>query len=119
MSTFPADGAGGGEAGSAQQIECEEGVSGNSAERLLKSLPCGQLSAAVKDTHRADNVFLCNKAGDGCHSSLPGAPAQRSEYPCDGTADHCEDGELQFIISQHPEAVLRKSKEAGKPYDDG
>ncbi len=43
----------------------------------------GAVAAAVQDAQRADDVLLGHKAGDGGHSSLPVAPAERCEDPGD------------------------------------
>ena len=70
---------------------------------------------AVKNAHRANDVFLCNKAGDGCNRCLPFAPAEGFEDPGDRIADCRKNGLVKLVFRKHSEPVGSKSEVGGKP----
>ena len=71
------------EAGCAEEVEYEEGITRDAVEGRRDILVNGPVAASVEDAERTDNVFLCDKSRDGCHGSLPVAPAERLEDPGD------------------------------------
>lgn len=75
------------EARSAEQVEYEEGEACNSGEYLCKRRPSAEFSAAVQNTHCADDVLFGNKTCDRSDSRLPVAPAEGSKYPSDAVTD--------------------------------
>ena len=75
------DRADGREARSAQQVEHQEGITGDAGEGRRDILVNGQLTAAVEDAERTDDVLLGDKASDGGDGRLPVTPAERDEDP--------------------------------------
>ena len=68
------------------------------------------VAAAVQDARAADDVLPSHQAGDGSHSGLPVAPAQRDEDPGDQTADLGQDGVVDFLLAEHPEGAVHEAR---------
>ena len=77
------------------------------------------VAAAVQYAHGTDYVFLSNKAGDGSDGSLPVAPSERGEYPCDGVADGSQYGVVYLVLGKHSERAVHYSEVSGEPNQYG
>ena len=95
---FTLDSADSRKAGCAKQVEHKERIRGDSGERSSDIVVNACVSAAVKYTESTDNVFFCNKTGNGSHNRFPVAPAERFEYPGDSAADFSKDRRAYLIF---------------------
>ena len=112
------DRADGREARSAQQVEHQEGIPGDAGEGRRDILVNGQLTAAVEDTERTDDVLLGDKASDGGDGRLPVAPAERDEDPGDQVADLSKDRGVDLVLREHLERAVDPAKVGGEPHED-
>ena len=108
------NGADSGKARCAEQVEHKERISGDTAESFGKRC-IDRAGAAVQNTHRADDVFLCHKSRDRRNSCLPRSPAERYENLGNGTADSGKNGLIRLFFAEHPEAVGCKAEIGGEP----
>ena len=117
------DGADGGKARGAQQLEDHEAIGTGSAE--IRSDHGPNLVAGLAEftgivIQRAEghnHFFLGDQAGEGSHGSLPAHithPAQRIEDPGDGIADEGSlRGSSEVVASRIKEEIQEKVSEAG------
>ncbi len=105
-------------AGSAEQVEGQEGIATDGGEGAGQ-VAVNRTRAAVKNAHRANDVLLSNKTGNRGHGSLPVAPAKRRKDPSDGAADGSQNAGIDLVFSQHSELAIHKTKVRGEPNHNG
>ena len=105
-------------AGSAEQVEYEEGEARYRCKYLRKRRPCAEFSAAVQNAHCADDVFLRDKSCDRSDSRLPVAPAERSEDPSDSVSESCEHTIADLILGEHCKCAVDPTEAAQEPEHD-
>ena len=71
----------------------------------------------VQDAEGADDVLLCDQAGDRSDGSLPVAEAQRREDPSDFGCDSSQDGVV--LILDHAEGAVLEAEALQEPDGDG
>ena len=71
----------------------------------------------VQNAEGANDVLLCDQAGDGSDRCLPVAEAQRSEDPCDLGSDGSQNGVV--LILDHAEDAVLEAEALQEPQDDG
>ena len=117
------DGAHSSEAGSAQQVEDHEAVSGDRGEAGSNLGPdfvavVRQLvSIVIQNTEGTDDILLGDQAGDGRDGCTPVAEAQRSEDPGDLGSDSGQDGVV--LILDHAEGTILETEALQEPQHDG
>mgnify|MGYP006993830229 CR=1 FL=1 len=120
---FTLDGAHSSEAGSAQQVEDHEAVSGDRGEAGSNLRPdliavVRQLvSIVIQNTEGTDNILLGNQAGDGRDSCTPVAEALRDEDPGNCACNDSQDGIV--LILDHAENAVFEAEALEEPQDDG
>ena len=67
-----------------------------------------------KDTHGADDTFLCHESGKGGGNRLPAAEAQRSKDRSEEGADDREEG--SFHILNHAEGAVFHAERSQEPH---
>jgi len=116
---FAADGAHGGEARRAKQVEDKECVSADRGERGGKVGIYRGAFGGVEDTHGANDVLFGKKTGEGSHSCLPCAKAERSKQPREDRADRGENALIKLIFGKHTEAFVGEAEICKEPNDNG
>ena len=97
------------EAGGAEKVEEHEGVSRERCVVSRELLPdlfalFRYFGKAEEDSEGADDVFLSDKPSKGGDGGLPGAPAERREYPGYRTPDSGEEA-VREVFYHHDAAV--------------
>src|SRR5699024_3509730 len=111
-----------GKAGSAQQVEYQEGVGayhGKVSGQMVPNLRAvlGNLGEAVKNAEGSYYIFLCYQAGNRGNRCLPVSPAKRNEEPLNASPDSSQDTVAHIL--HRAEACIGKSIGRSKPDDDG
>lgn len=103
------------EAGSAEQIECEERIGNERSEGNLNvGVPTSV--AVVEDAERTDHVLFRDKARDRSGCRLPIAPSERIEDPADERTEHCQD-RIILILDRH-EGAIHNAIGRDEPHQD-
>ena len=117
------DGAHSSEAGSAQQVEDHEAVSGDRGEvgsnlgpdliAVLRKL----VSIVIQNTEGTDNILLGNQAGDRSNGRTPIAEALRDKDPGNCACNDSQNGVV--LILDHREGTVLEAEALQEPQDDG